>query len=84
MSSMKVVCLTNKINKKQYLKTNKAQMNEDDFWHKTSTLKTQISWSTWRYVNSQNTATSLKHIHFIDKIKPLLIPKLETQQPTWP
>ena len=42
--------------------------DSDDFWHRKLTLKTQKSpiWSTWRYVNSQNTTISLKAIHFFD------------------
>ena len=44
------------------------KLKKDDFW---LTLKTQISRtkSTWRYVNQQNTAISLKPIHFLDEIK---------------
>ena len=32
----------------------------------------KVFWSAWRYDNSQNTAISLKPIHFFDKIKPIL------------
>ena len=39
------------------------------FYTKILTLKTQISRSTWLYVNSHKTALFLKHIYFIDQIK---------------
>ena len=52
--------------------------NKEKFWYRKLTLKTPNLpiWGTWRYVNSQNTAISLKAIHFFDKIKLILYPQV--------
>ena len=52
--------------------------NKNNFWNRKLTLKAKNSpiWGSWRYVNSQNIAISLKPIHFCDEIKLILYQKV--------
>ena len=57
-------------NFRRFIVSNDPKMKfKDDFWY------IKFKESTWRYVNSQNIAISLKPIHFINKIKLILYPR---------
>ena len=72
--------ITKKVLLNWYIFFNEKKIEKEscDFWHRKLTLKSQILtiWSTWRYVYSQNSAISLRPIHFIAKIKLILLPRV--------